>query len=261
MSQMDKQALDAQIDKALALRLEGNEKLKAGDYPGAMMAYHQTLLSLKGLDSAITSIYGAKPPPPILVPSKVEELTDEQAAKEEEKKGKGKELESAANGAEKKDDQPETKQEVVKTAILNTYVNQAMIHIKMQRWKRALDCALEAKKIDENHPKANFREAQARIGLGEVNQGKKMLLELQKKNPDQAIAAALQQLALDEKTQSKTHAQFRGMFARKSDNGNGKGDKPAEASASGSTPSVAEVKKEEEVKPKIEELPDDPKTA
>ena len=43
---------DAELDKitseAFAQRLEGNEKFKQGDLTGALLAYHQVLLKLKG---------------------------------------------------------------------------------------------------------------------------------------------------------------------------------------------------------------------
>ncbi|CEQ38829.1 SPOSA6832_00308 [Sporobolomyces salmonicolor] len=141
-----------------------------------------------------------------------------------------------------------TKPEMVKQALLNTYLNSAAIHIKLERFKRALDCAQQAQKIDEcvsvlattllfplssspvpltgllgtlpvpvlfcrKNPKAAFREAQARIGLGEIQTGKNMLEELQKKQPDPAISAALQKLASDDKArEAKKAAQFKGMF-------------------------------------------------
>jgi hypothetical protein len=91
------------------------------------------------------------------------------------------------------------------------------VYIKQERWQRALDAATSAKKYDEDNAKALFREGQARIGLGEVNTGKRILEDLQVKNgPDAAITAALQKLAADEKKREQAkNAQFRGMFNRK----------------------------------------------
>ncbi|GAA5834833.1 hypothetical protein JCM11251_002037 [Rhodosporidiobolus azoricus] len=197
MSNYNKEQLEAQIDKAFKTRLEGNEKFKSGDLVGALRDYHTVLLSLKGatsLESQIGQIY-PKPLPPVTGP------TDE-----EEKKTAG--------------EAPLSKADEVKQAILNTHLNSAAVHIKRENWKRALECALQAKKMDEKNPKAAFREAQARIHLGEVNAGKKMLEDLNKTNPDAAIAAELQKLKLNEKTTgSKVAAGFRGMYNKKSANG------------------------------------------
>lgn len=54
------------------------------------------------------------------------------------------------------------------------------VQLKNKKFKRALECTQEALKIDENNAKAKFREAQARIGLGELSKGKAILEELQK---------------------------------------------------------------------------------
>lgn len=85
------------------------------------------------------------------------------------------------------------------------------MHIKQNNFKRALECATSALHIDENNQKAKFREAQARIGLGEISRGRQMLEELQKKAPDVAITNALNQLKLDEKARTqKSQSQFSG---------------------------------------------------
>ncbi|GAA5897383.1 hypothetical protein JCM6882_001873 [Rhodosporidiobolus microsporus] len=233
MSSMTKEQLEAQVDKALKLRLEGNEKFKAGDLVGALRDYHTVLLSLKGLESPIGQLY-PKPPP------SVNEPTDEEK-----------------EAAEKA---PLSKADEVKQAILNTHLNSAAVHIKRENWKRALECAQQAKKMDEKNPKAAFREAQARIRLGEVNAGKKMLEDLNKSNPDAAIAAELNRLKLGEKTTgSKVSAGFRGMYNKKPTNGS-PSPKPAETSngapvASSSSDKPAEPKTDGATEgPKIVEL-------
>lgn len=48
----------AQIDAALALRLEANEALKAGELSKALIGYNQVLLQLRGLESPISTVYG-----------------------------------------------------------------------------------------------------------------------------------------------------------------------------------------------------------
>jgi hypothetical protein len=119
----------------------------------------------------------------------------------------------------------------VKTALLNTHLNMSLCYLKLERWKRALETAQLVKKMDEKNVKAAFREAQARIGMGEVNAGtspspshlrtvtdfvfafalmrsrrtgRKQLEELQKTNPDSAITAALARLDLTSKQSAKT---------------------------------------------------------
>jgi hypothetical protein len=75
----------------------------------------------------------------------------------------------------------------------------AACHIKEQNWKRALEFAqnvwvvffiissmiitvpfIQATSADNTNSKALFREAQARIGLGEVTRGRQILQDLQK---------------------------------------------------------------------------------
>ncbi|GAA6006606.1 hypothetical protein JCM10207_004991 [Rhodosporidiobolus poonsookiae] len=252
--------LEEQIDKALKVRLEGNDKFKAGDLQGAMMLYHQVLLSLKGLESAVSQAFG-QPPLPKILPDSQEEVGAWKEYDEDAKPDVKPDVEPDVEADVKPDIEPdvkpdpESKAEIIKKAILNTYLNQAAILIKQEKWKRALDCAESAKKIDEKNPKALFREAQARIGLGELNAGKRLLEELQKTNPDSAITAALQKLSLDEKTRgSKTQAQFRGMFNRKPSNDG----KAASASNNNNSnhSSSSTVKAEDGTTPKIVELED-----
>lgn len=66
-------------------------------------------------------------------------------------------------------------------------MNEYRILIKQQKYQRAFESAQQAEKLDPENPKVGFRLAQAKIGLGEVNAGKKMLHELHKKSPDVAI--------------------------------------------------------------------------
>ncbi|GAA5865069.1 hypothetical protein JCM1840_005728 [Sporobolomyces johnsonii] len=190
MAHYNREQLDETIEKALNLRLQGNEKFKAGNLSGALLDYHSVLLQLRGLEGRMHQIYGA----PVSSKPQIQEVEE----------GETEELRAP----------PEpTMHEIVKSAILNTYLNSAAIHIKLERFKRALDCAQQAQKIDEKNPKAAFREAQARIGLGEIQTGKHLLEELQKKQPDPAISAALQKLAIDDKARdAKKAAQFKGMF-------------------------------------------------
>ncbi|KAK4700445.1 hypothetical protein P7C70_g5802, partial [Phenoliferia sp. Uapishka_3] len=141
-----------------------------------------------------------------------------------------------AKAEEKKEPEP-TIQEKAKNALLLTYLNMSAfvlilshqkelrlltfsvvfsVLIKNLKYKRALECAQDALKLDENNPKAKFREAQARIGLGQLSMGKAIFEELQKKSPDIAIERELKNLAASEKAgEAKKMAAFRGMYARK----------------------------------------------
>lgn len=137
------------------------------------------------------------------------------------------------------------------------------VYIKQERWQRALDAATAAKKYDEDNAKALFREGQARIGLGEINTGKRILEDLQVKNgPDAAITAALQKLAADEKKREEAkNAQFRGMFNRKNGSEQSSKEKPAEgkaATAEASGPAAGETATlEEEEEEEGDDVKDD----
>ncbi|GAA5832563.1 hypothetical protein JCM5353_002190 [Sporobolomyces roseus] len=216
MTTNTKEELQAIIDKALAQRIDGNNKFKAGDLQGALRDYHYVLLSLKGLDGRMSSAFGPATRPPEILPStkepKIEEIDDEA------EKGKEKE-------AEPQEKEEESPYDVIKTALLNTHINSAAIHIKLERFQRALECAQAAQKLDEKNQKASFREAQARIGLGQIPKGKAILEEMQKTNgPDAGISQTLAKLAADEKEKDKVkNSQFRGMFKK---------DPPTSSSAS-----------------------------
>ncbi|GAA5861320.1 hypothetical protein JCM3774_000208 [Rhodotorula dairenensis] len=201
----------AHINETLALRLEGNDKLLAGDLKGALKTYHLVLFALRGLDSPIQNYYAFG--------KSGEDSDDSDSGEEEDEEGSG----GGGGGA---DDKQKSKGEAtvtpsqherVKSAILNTYLNMAKIYVEQEQWQKALRAADSAKRLHSDHPKAVFREAQARLGLGEIYTGRKMLQNLQKKHPDSAITAALQKLDLHEKArQQKADAQFRGIFAAKS---------------------------------------------
>ncbi|BGP28791.1 hypothetical protein JCM10296v2_000527 [Rhodotorula toruloides] len=221
MPHWTREQVDAQIDKALKTRLEGNEAFKTGDMTLALKKYHAVLFSLKGLDGQLSSIYG-----PSQAPAPITEVTDEEAE---------------AIASTKPADDSDSKQAAVKSALLNTYLNSAAVYIKQERWQRALDAATAAKKYDEDSAKALFREGQARIGLGEINTGKRILENLQVKNgPDAAITAALQKLEADEKKREQAkNAQFRGMFNRKNGSDQSAKDKPAQEKAATTEPVAA----------------------
>ncbi|GAA5981556.1 hypothetical protein JCM10908_004151 [Rhodotorula pacifica] len=256
MNMYTRESLDAHIEKTLAQRLEGNAQLLAGDLQGALKTYHNVLLSLKGLDSPIQNLFGIGKP---------EEDSDESSDGEEEDEegvADGSDRDKGKAPAKKQPSPPEpTRQEKVKSAILNTYLNMAKcstrhsIYIKQEQWKKALRAAESAKQLHSDHPKAVFREAQAYIGLGETYHGRKMLQNLQKKHPDAAITAALQKLDLDEKArQKKADAQFRGIFAAKSKTFGRKAEGTEGAK-------ITEIKEDEDDKPKATSSGDKKATA
>ncbi|SCV68402.1 BQ2448_523 [Microbotryum intermedium] len=200
--------LSETIDKAIQVRLQGNDKLKAGDLQGALQDYYSVLFSLRGLDGSIQEAMGAAPRLGCPSQSGTEPPLDDDVKAQRELTDK------------------------VKQAIVSTHINMAMIHSKKANWKRSLDCALEARKLslsckradeyslNRDNPKAKFREAQARIKLGEVTTGKKMIEDLHKASPDPAFVKALDELKLEEKARSeKNDQQFRGMFSKSKDKG------------------------------------------
>ncbi|GAA5896501.1 tetratricopeptide repeat protein [Sporobolomyces salmoneus] len=187
------------IAKAVAVREGGNQKFKDGDYPGALRDYYTVLLSLRGL-SAPQGLEGKMQ---IFIPPKPPVDILGNARKEEGGSPKKKE-----QAKEKKDKEPEGQDpyEVIKQALLNTHINSAAIHIKLERWQRALQCAQEAQRIDEKSPKAAFREAQARLGLGQIEKAKTIFERLQKTlGPDAGITRTLAEIEAEEKRKDVDH--------------------------------------------------------
>ncbi|GAA5940319.1 uncharacterized protein JCM15063_002599 [Sporobolomyces koalae] len=215
-----KEALQAHIDKALAIRLEGNTKFKRGDLKGALRDYHTVIMSLKGLEGKMQQLWGMRYKGDSMLPTaqvnKIEEIKEgDDTADSEQHATQGGSEGSSDGTSEGQAEESDPPFETVRTALLNTHINSAAIHIKLERWQRALECAQYAKKLDEKNPKAAFREAQARIGLGQISMGKSMLLEMQKTHPDAAIDQALAKLDVDEQErESRKNSQFRGMFAK-----------------------------------------------
>jgi len=205
------------FDKATKLRESGNEKFKVDDAKGALNLYYQSLLYLKGLDQSILQAFPTKSKP-INEPStkdedKIKELTAEEEEELKESGDKGKEKEPELSEEAKAAEEGENLQKDVKKTIGLLYTNMAACHIKEQNWKKALEFAQNATTADHTNSKALFREAQARIGLGEVTRGRQILQDLQKTKKDPAVSAALEKLEAEEKIRiEKNKAQFKGMF-------------------------------------------------
>ncbi|GAA5888175.1 hypothetical protein JCM16303_003767 [Sporobolomyces ruberrimus] len=213
------------IDKALEVRLAGNEKFKSGDLIGALRDYHTVLLSLRGLSGKMQQFFGPQHiPEPVLPPAKsgpkIQEISGEK------------------NEPEKQEKKVENKSiyDIVNDALLNTLINSAAIHVKLEHWQRALECALGAQQIDDTNSKASFREAQARIGLGQIARGKAILQEIQQNlGPDPGISRTLAKLELEEKEKAKARdAQFRGLFNQTKLSGRPPSDSSTQAQAGGS---------------------------
>lgn len=205
------------FEKAGKLRESGNEKFKEDDAKGALNLYYQSLLYLKGLDQSILQAFPTKSKPindTLKEEEKIKELTPE----EEEALAKGKEQEDTeATEEAKAAEEGENLQKEVKKTIGLLYTNMAACHIKEQNFKKALEFAQNATSADSTNSKALFREAQARIGLGEVTRGRQILQDLQKTKKDPAVTSALAKLEADEKIRmEKNKAQFKGMFDSKS---------------------------------------------
>lgn len=111
-----------------------------------------------------------------------------------------------------------------KNALNSLYCNMSAAQVKQENWKKALYYAeevrchrghlemsmtahritLQAKKVTAEKPnkKASFREAQARIKLGEPIRGRKMLEDLLKDGKDAAIEAAVRELDISDKARA-----------------------------------------------------------
>ncbi|GAA5950859.1 hypothetical protein JCM3765_004612 [Sporobolomyces pararoseus] len=195
-------ALMANITTALKVRQAGNEKFKNGDLSGALRDYHTVLLSLRGLEQTLSTNFERNPLPIPFTssnrPSKRLRIDfangnqlDEQDSPEPEEQVQ-------------QEPEEEHPQKTVERALVNTFVNSSAIHIEMKRYQRALECALQAQRIDERNCKAKFREAQARLGLGQVAKAK-LLLELlqQELGPEAGIARTLAQVEYDQRQREK----------------------------------------------------------
>ncbi|KAI5478635.1 tetratricopeptide repeat protein 9C [Pseudohyphozyma bogoriensis] len=212
--------------------MRGNEALKANDLQTALQEYHGVIFKLKGLDSSVANLYGQGGPAAPVKPDgdKLKELSPE-----------------LLEAYEKEEARNEIKGKISEH-LKFSYLNMAVVLIKKEKWKRALECALEVQKIDPDNFKAKFREAQARIGLGEISKGKKMMEDLQKTNPDIALTAALKQLALDEKARSaKSNAQFKGMYSKPSSSAPPPGKPVPKFEEIVDEPEVAKVQEEAKV--------------
>ncbi|KAH8921218.1 hypothetical protein BT69DRAFT_1351773 [Atractiella rhizophila] len=220
-----RKAIHEKLAQAQKLREEGNNKFKTGDTKAALAKYYEALLFLKGLDQSILQQFPHPSKPVTSEKSGLKEVTEEESKK----------IEQEAAGKEEKDKTPEEKlaeegenlTKEIKRNMGLVYTNMAACHIKAENWKKALEFAQNATASDSTNSKALFREAQARIALGEVTRGRQILEDLQKNQDDSAVQQALAKLDKDEKARiSRDRAQFQGMFNR--------GKASQDASSSGS---------------------------
>ncbi|KAM0746003.1 hypothetical protein T439DRAFT_330197 [Meredithblackwellia eburnea MCA 4105] len=224
------QQLKEILADASKTRLAGNEHFKKGEYKEAMGQYYKVILNLKGLDGR-------------------EQLFPMNSA-------------GTSKDGEKEIEDSKTIHQEIKEALTLVHLNMAAVHVTQKSWKRALQCAQAAqaslntspaggaadnekpdptKVLSPSMSKAKFREAQARIGMGEISSGKRILEGLNKTNPDAAIVRELEKLKIeDKKGDEKKAAAFRGMYSRKTDD-----KKPAATPAQATKPIGAKI---EEVK-------------
>lgn len=138
----------SKVETAKNKKEAGDLAFKDGKVSEALMAYHQALLYLQGLDkSALQSLGMTSTPQP---------SSDGSAAKEKTE---------------------------IDDMIEKIYANQSACHLKNGNWKRAVETADKALKKNENNYKAMFRKGKALGEEGFFEKSLKVLEELKKKNP------------------------------------------------------------------------------
>jgi len=164
------------IEKALALKEEGNQRFKEGNYQAAMTAYHQIFMYVHGYSS---SGGAAGMPGKTTTP-----VTSEEMAQIRELK-------------------------------VAHHCNLAMCHMKHgPKYQKAKENCTKALAIDGNNVKALFRRGKCYLQLGELDEAKSDLdrvLALQPENKDAVRELRLLRSAFD-KQRKKEQRKFAGMF-------------------------------------------------
>eukprot|EP00325_Prymnesiales_sp_UTEX-LB-985_P005138 CAMPEP_0174697336 /NCGR_PEP_ID=MMETSP1094-20130205/3229_1 /TAXON_ID=156173 /ORGANISM="Chrysochromulina brevifilum, Strain UTEX LB 985" /LENGTH=264 /DNA_ID=CAMNT_0015894289 /DNA_START=44 /DNA_END=838 /DNA_ORIENTATION=- len=164
------------IEKARALKEEGNQRFKEGNYPAAMAAYHQIYMYVHGYSSSGSS---AGMPGKTTTP-----VTSEEMAQIRELK-------------------------------VAHHCNLAMCHMKHgPKLQKAKDNCTKALAIDAKNVKALFRRGKCYTQLGELDEAKADLdrvLELEPENKEAVRELRLLRTAFD-KQRKKEQKKFAGMF-------------------------------------------------
>ena len=172
------------LEKATALKEEGNERFKSGDYKAAMRLYHHALLHVKGLEKDASGH--------VLPGMKSRTLTKSQRAK-----------------------QLQTQ--------LTCYNNLSVCLLKQERWDRVVTYASQALEIQtDGRSKPLYRRGTAYLALGNLDGADADLKQAHSLSPgDPAIK---QQLALLAEKMKAFHERekkmYAGMFDRKSKDSN-----------------------------------------
>ncbi|KAJ7593330.1 hypothetical protein C8J56DRAFT_930836 [Mycena floridula] len=190
----------SKLDTARAKKDEGDAAFKAGKAQEALMAYHQALMYLHGLDkSALTSLGMTSTPKP-----------------------------SADGGAAKEKTE-------IDDIIEKVYANMAACHIKNGNWKRAVETANKALAKNENNYKAMFRKGKALGEEGYFEKAVKVFEDLKTKNPsDAAMAdAEIARLKVIDDGRSKAASQkLKGFLNKSQKKGESLSETPVASSSS-----------------------------
>jgi len=166
----------------------GDQAFRGGDIKQALLAYHQAIMYLQGIDKQALPGIGSLPTPP---------------------KAEGDDSKPAAGV-------PETRTEADEM-VEKIYSNMSACHMKNGNWKRALDCAERALKKNPNNDKAMFRKGKALGELGWIERAEKVLSDLKARNPSdtQLVEQELAKMKLqDAERERKANQKFRGFLSR-----------------------------------------------
>ena len=188
------------IAKALSLKEEGNTCFKAGDYKGAMAAYHQIFMYVHGFSASSGGPMGMLPG-----------QTTAPATPEEMKQ--------------------------IKELKLVHFNNLAMCHLKMPTpnlQKVRMNCT-KALALDPNNVKALFRRGTAHAQLGMLDEAKADLDKVLDEQPynNDALKERRALKALFQAQRAKEQKKFAGMFDKLQSEEDPSGQRPGAASIAG----------------------------
>ncbi|EOD23280.1 hypothetical protein EMIHUDRAFT_239918 [Emiliania huxleyi CCMP1516] len=172
------------LAKAAALKEEGNEAFKRGDYKAAMIAYHQIYMYVHGF-SETSGGAGASSSPAGLPWSPRKSVTEAETAQ-------------------------------LRSLKVAHFSNLAACHLKLGAVPKARDCCSKALALDPGHLKARFRRGKCLAALGALDDARDDLETVLRADPENREAhRELRELKMRLAAQRRREAKkFAGFFDR-----------------------------------------------
>ncbi|RUP47885.1 hypothetical protein BC936DRAFT_145210 [Jimgerdemannia flammicorona] len=210
--------LEEKLQKGKDLKDQGNEAFKNGKVKDALRSYHEAVLWLAGIDTAVTSAL------------KGESTVETNPSKLEAKKVLG---------------------------VCYSNMAACLLKEGETKFPRVIEYCNKAIAIDADNKKARFRRAQAYIGENNVDKAREDLELLAKSDPDDAAVKRemkrVQQK--DKQAVAKQRKEFAGLFerlAKEEDAEEKKAGEPSNVVQSGIVGEIPDKPKIEEIKSKVE---------